>query len=289
MNKRQPAFAGSWYPDTFEQCEFEIQQFIKESVVISPPLKNYNAGIVPHASWYFSGNIACNVIRLLQQQNNQDSNSKIDLIIIFGMHLHSDSLPYIMTEGVWQTPMGNVNIHKQFAKIIEKQFDFHIETVDNYMQDNTIELQLPFIKYFFKESKIISIGVPPSNIAIDIGKSVVDIAHQLNLNIKILGSTDLTHYGTNYGFSPKGTGQSARDWVQNENDKKAIDAMIKMKPDVILAESLINQNLCCGGAVAATLSAAKKLGSQKGFSVAYSTSYEKHKNDSFVGYSGVLF
>ncbi|OQY12565.1 MAG: hypothetical protein B6I31_02915 [Desulfobacteraceae bacterium 4572_19] len=303
MNIRKSAFAGSWYPDTSGKCEIEIKQFLNDPIIVQPPSKKYIAGIVPHAGWYFSGSIACNVISLLQDSNKpegskpEDSNpegsksedSKIDVMVIFGMHLPPESRPYIMTQGAWQTPFGDIKIHENFASEIEKQFDFNVETVNSHVQDNTIELQLPFVKYFFNTTKIVPIGVPPLKNAMDIGKSVVEIAEKLDLNIKVLGSTDLTHYGPNYGFSRKITGQSAIDWVRNENDKKAIDAMVAMSSETILAESITNQNTCCGGAVAATISAAKELGSQKGVSVAYATSYDKHKEESFVGYSGIVF
>ena len=36
------------------------------------------------------------------------------------------------------------------------QFSFTLESPNNFKQDNTIELQLPFIKYFFKEQLILS-------------------------------------------------------------------------------------------------------------------------------------
>jgi MEMO1 family protein len=133
-------------------------------------------------------------------------------------------------------------------------------------------LQLPFIKYFFKDTKIIPIGVPPIKKSLEIGISAVKLANHYGVNIKIIGSTDLTHYGFNYGFTPKGTGQSALDWVQNENDRRLIDKMLVMEPEAILQEALTSQNACCAGAAATALAAGKQLGAKKAQAIAYATS-----------------
>ena len=50
------------------------------------------------------------------------------------------------------------------------------------------------------------IGVPPTQKSLEIGKAVADISQRLNLSVKVIGSTDLTHYGMNYGFVTHGHG-----------------------------------------------------------------------------------
>jgi AmmeMemoRadiSam system protein B len=61
----------------------------------------------------------------------------------------------------------------------------------------------------------------------------------------VIGSTDLTHYGPNYGFTSKGVGSTAVDWVRDENDRRVIDAMTRMDPDAVIREGLSNDNACC--------------------------------------------
>ena len=107
--------------------------------------------------------------------------------------------------------------------------------------------------------------------------------------IVVVGTTDLTHYGSNYGFMPKGTGPDAVDWVKRRNDKRFVDALLAMDPERVIEEGLSNQNACCAGAAATALSAAKHLGALEAETVAYSTSYDKSPGDSFVGYVGVVF
>ena len=238
---------------------------------------------MPHAGWYFSGSIACNVIRCLKDEKHTD------VIIIFGMHLHPGSAPYIMKEGSWETPFGEIPIQKELAEELAGKFTFNIESSDRFMQDNTIELQLPFIKYFFKDVRIVPIGVPPDKSSLEIGKTAAEIATKLGLRVKVIGSTDLTHYGTNYGFTPEGTGPASIDWVRNENDRRIIEIMLKMDPEAVVTEALANQNACCAGAAATAIAASKQLGAKHAESIAYATSYDKSPGDSFVGYTGMVF
>jgi hypothetical protein len=107
--------------------------------------------------------------------------------------------------------------------------------------------------------------------------------------IMVLGSTDLTHYGYNYAFTPKGVGKEAVDWVKNKNDKRVVDLMLEMDTEEIIRESLINSNACCSGAAATAIAAMKRMGATKGERLIYTTSYDIRPDNSFVGYVGAVF
>jgi AmmeMemoRadiSam system protein B len=194
-----------------------------------------------------------------------------------------------MKEGAWETPFGELPIADDLSSKLIKKFSFNIETAKNYSQDNTIELQLPFVKYFFENAKVVTMGVPPAEESLMVGKAVAEIAAELGLKIKVLGSTDLTHYGYNYGFVTKGTGPSAVDWVRNTNDRRIIDAMLEMEPAEVINEAKASHNACCAGAASTAMACAKNLGATRAESIAYATSYDKSPGDSFVGYVGIVF
>jgi MEMO1 family protein len=281
MGVRKADFAGTWYPGTESECRRAIEAFSRESVPCAQ--KGNMGGIVPHAGWYYSGQIAFNVIKCLKDASPPDT------IVIFGRHLHSGSPAYIMKEGSWSTPLGNLEIDADFAEMLSAEFKFTVETDTRYEQDNTVELQLPFIKYFFPDAKILPIGVPPKAASIRIGERVAEIAVEIKRRVYVIGSTDLTHYGHNYGNTPMGTGKKAVDWVKNENDKRMIDLILKMDPEAVISESLANSNACCSGAVAAAIAALKKLGAVRAETIIYKTSYDVRPDDSFVGYAGIVF
>ncbi|CAB1076333.1 dioxygenase [Alkalispirochaeta odontotermitis] len=281
-NLRKAMFAGSWYPASAADCAREISDFLAEGQTIQATDRRLVGGIVPHAGWYFSGSIACNVISRLK------GNDAPDVIVVFGMHLHPNSKCYLMAEGAWETPLGEIPVEERLAAALAKKFSFVLETPDRFNQDNTIELQLPFIKHFFENSKIVAMGVPPTRSSLDIGKSVIDLTKEMGLTAKVIGSTDLTHYGSNYGFASRGRGRQALDWVRSENDRRIIDAMLALEPQNVINEALASQNACCAGAAATAIEAAKNLGADQADEIAYATSYDKSPGDSFVGYVGIV-
>ncbi len=283
MTRKRATFSGTWYPDAAPECEREIETFLTEYADERLPDQVYRGGIVPHAGWLFSGAIACNVIHRLTREPPPD------VIVIFGMHLHPGAAPCIMTDGAWETPLGDLPVDREFAEALRSRNSSFQVGPGSFGQDNTIELQLPFIKHFFPDAKIVPVGAPPRQASIEIGAAAADISRDLNKSIRVIGSTDLTHYGPGYRFSPKGSGRAALDWVRNENDGAAIEAMIEMDPARVVDESLSNHNACCGGAAAAALSAGKRLGAAAAHKLAYATSHDKHPSNDFVGYVGVVF
>jgi len=276
-------FAGSWYPSESSRCEQQIHEFLSEKAAVLDADPPFCGGIVPHAGWYFSGAIACRVIQLLSE------GVPPDVILVFGMHLRPGAAGRIMTEGSWQTPFGEIPIETDLAEALTKRFSFRIETATDFMPDNTIELQLPFIKYFFQDIRIVPIGVSPDSASLDIGAAAVSVAAEMGISVKVLGSTDLTHYGADYGFMPQGKGEKAARWVRDENDRKVIEAMLAMDPERVLHEAASRFNACCSGAVAATINGAKCLGAVRGHTVSYATSYDKSPGESLVGYVGIVF
>ena len=282
-NLRRAVFAGSWYPSSPAECEKEINGFIEEGRQLDLPSGEWVGGIVPHAGWYFSGSIACNVINSLR------SDDPPDVLVVFGMHLHPNDACVMMVDGAWETPFGELIVETQLAGELARQFSFSLESFNNFTQDNTIELQLPFIKYFFKSARIVAMGVPPAKSSLAIGRAVTEIAKRLDLNIKVIGSTELTHYGPNYGFVSEGAGPKAVDWVRRQNDRRIIDLMLDMDAEKVIKEALASQNACCAGAAATAIQAAKYLGADRAESIAYATSYDKNPAESFVGYVGIVF
>jgi AmmeMemoRadiSam system protein B len=283
MDLRPAVFAGSWYPENAAACEEEIKQFLSVGTRKPDQPPTWTAGIVPHAGWYFSGQIACNVIQWLKDP------SPVDLVVLFGMHLHPGSANRLMPRGAWETPLGALPVAEGLADYLIERFEFKQETAQRFAQDNTIELQLPFVKYLLDPKQILAVGVAPNPRSLDIARAVVDWAREKNRRLKVIGSTDLTHYGRNYGMTSHGSGFEAVDWVRRENDRRVIEAMLALDPDKVMAEGIRNQNACCSGAAAAAVEAARCMGAAHSKEVAYATSYDKSPGDSFVGYVGVVY
>jgi len=280
MTRKKAQFAGSWYPSDARECQREIEAFVQSTTV---PEGNFQCGIVPHAGWFFSGSIACRVMAALGKSNAPD------LVLIFGMHMHGNEASRILAQGGWETPLGPLDVHEPYVQALSKKVAFEQDTPHTFPGDNTIEVQLPLVKYFFPNAAMVPVGVPPSPVANQMGVSAVEVAGEMGLNMVVIGSTDLTHYGENFGFTPAGTGPGALEWMEKENDAMAMDAILSMDGDEILSQGQKRRNMCCAGAVAATVGSAKAMGAVKGMALDYATSFDKSPGTSFVGYTGVLF
>lgn len=301
MEKKQAAFAGTWYPGTARECEIAIRQFLNQGQ--GKLFGDFVGGIVPHAGWHFSGSIAARVIASLQPRsanptgvdtdepdtNEPDTAGEIDTILLFGAHMHPRSDSIIMTRGVIETPFGEMEVDGELVEKIAAGSNIQRRGPEKFPDDNTLELQYPFIRYFFPRAKIVVAAVAPSNIAAIIGGSAVEEANGLGRRIRIIGSTDMTHYGPDFGFTPAGLGEKAVEWVTTVNDKNGIALMKQMEADKIITQGLIHKNMCCPGAVAAAVAACKKKGAVKAIELDYATSFERSRSDSFVGYAGLLF
>ncbi len=282
---RRAVFAGSWYPATAAACEAEIRKFMAPAGdptarTVAQPV----GGIVPHAGWAYSGAIACRVIHALAA-----AGAPPDVVVLFGMHLHAASPSVIMPTGAWETPFGELPVAEELAVELQSRFAFRAETPDRFGQDNTIELQLPFIRYFFPGAALLAAGLPPTETALEAAAFTAGECRRRGLSVRVIGSTDLTHYGEAYGFTGQGSGPAAVGWVRDENDRKVIDAMLALDPRRVIAEALAHQNACCPGAAAAAIHAGRELGADAAELVRYATSYDRSPGESFVGYAGILF
>ncbi|MCX8013919.1 MAG: AmmeMemoRadiSam system protein B, partial [Rectinema sp.] len=131
--------------------------------------------------------------------------------------------------------------------------------------------------------------VPPDYKAREVGSALMRAATACGRTLRVIGSTDLTHYGPNYGFMPKGIGESAVEWVRNENDRGFISAILAMDAEKALAHARERYSACSSGAVAAAIAFALDSGAKRGVLIGHSLSWDIHRDRSFVGYAAISF
>jgi AmmeMemoRadiSam system protein B len=279
--KRKRSLPRGWYPFDGKDCKGEIESYLEGWSPSSLPSDVGRGGIIPHAGWYFSGRLAARVLYSLK------SKGKTDVVILYGGHLGPEAFPQIVTEEKWETPFGDIEIHADFVKRLMKSIDAKKESPSS--GDNTIEVQLAMVKYFFPEAKLVAIRSPASLKAKILGEEVAKISRTEGISILAIGSTDLTHYGPNYGFLKKGIGPASVEWVKKENDRGFIDRVLKMDIEGLLLHAEENDSACSAGAVVSAVATCKALGAEKGVLLDYYTSYDVMPDDSFVGYAGIVY
>ncbi len=281
MTRRQRTLPRGWYPYDGKDCKREIESYLEGWSFSQSQSIEGLGGIVPHAGWYFSGKLATRVFYSLK------SKGKVDVVVLYGGHLSPDHPPLIVMEDKWETPFGDIEIHTDFVKSLMKKIDTKKESPQS--GDNTMEVQLAMVKYFFPESKLLALRSPSSLRAKELGESVAEVAQTEGISILAVGSTDLTHYGPNYGFMPKGVGPKAVEWVKKENDKGFVDRALGMDIEGLLEHAGEHDSACSAGAAASAVATCRALGAKKGVLLDYYNSYEIMPDDSFVGYAGILY
>jgi AmmeMemoRadiSam system protein B len=197
-----------------------------------------------------------------------------------------------MNSGAFGTPLGPVVVHEKLATALCEAYDCQTESPGNATPDNTIELQMPFIRAIWPEARVVALAVAPDERAEEIGRAASRLAREENVSALAIGSTDLTHYGANYGFVPQGTGPEAHQWSKQQNDRPFIDRLLAMDGPGAIQHALANHSACCPGAAAAALSFAKDRGAEQGKLIEHATSHEVEDRGSppmWVGYASIVY
>ncbi len=277
MQIRTPAVAGMFYPETSKDLKSSIRNCFlhKYGPQKMPPLidnQKIFGVICPHAGYTYSGPIAANSYYAISSQ-------KPELVIIIGPnHWGIGKKVAAMKEGVWRTPLGDIEVDSESTSEISNissiiKLDFFSHT-----KDHSLEVQIPMLQeiyiHKFRILPIILIDQTCST-AVEIGKAIAKIAK--NRNVMIIGSSDFTHYQPN-------------DFA-HQQDLSLINTILTLDIDQfynILEEKQIS---ACGyGAIASTIVACKTLGATKGTLIKYATSGDiAGEKDSVVGYASIIF
>jgi len=268
---------SGWYARDSESVKKNIESLIDIGIVTNKdkPI----AAISPHAGWFYCGKLIVNSIRILAEKNSNVKN-----VFIFGGHLHKESNPILEVFSVADTPLGGLNNNKMVIEFLSKYDSINKKL---YFTDNTIEVILPIIKYFFELANITAIYLPPN---ISIVPMIEDLVKNFGNDSIFIGSSDLTHYGPRYNFTSNNLSiPDSVKWVKNSNDKGYIDLILDMKEEESLEYADKNMSACSSGAVLGAIVAAKTKGIKKGELLGYYTSYDIRQDENFVGYCGVLY
>ncbi len=280
---RHAEFAGSWYPGSKNALEKMIEAcFLSPFGPGSLPKRGKPAGpggsllgiISPHAGYSYSGGVASNGYHAIAEDGIPDT------VVLIAHHGGFDSI-YLQDKGEWETPLGTSLVDEEVAgKIVAAAREIKVDSHRVIsLADNTFELQLPFIQYISKDTKIVPVAAGSrtyGKIKTAAGELATGLAPFFGKGAKagkkvvIVASTDLTHYGLlHFGFAPA-HGKPAKEqnaWVQN-NDSRVlhmIEALDQQDTADILAEALDHQNLCCPGAITLAMETMKQLKTKCGF------------------------
>jgi len=280
MKVRRPTQAGAFYEGDAEALKTQIENcFLHKFGPKKRPTVNKNGpreviGLVcPHAGYMFSGAVAANAYYELAQDGKPDT-----FVILGPNHTGYGSALALMNEGVWRTPLGDVEIDGETANQIVQET--RLVDVDDaaHRFEHSIEVQLPFLQYLYGSAfKFVPICFQLQDLssAVEVGQALVEVL--ASKNAVVIASSDMTHY------EPQGNA-AAKDLAA----LKAVEALDEKRFYSIIETR--NVTACGYGPIATVITVAKGLGAKEAKLLCYKSSGDVTGDySSVVGYAAVSF
>ncbi|HKQ46745.1 MAG TPA: AmmeMemoRadiSam system protein B [Phycisphaerae bacterium] len=294
MMIREPAVAGMFYPREPDRCRADLGECLRRAeqtpVTAIERIEKPLGGAVPHAGWICSGAVAAHVIEEIAKRHRPA------VVVVFGaIHVTHGPRATVFPSGAWETPLGLAHVDGRLVERLCGQTNLLEPDAHAHEREHSIEVEVPFLQHLLPDSLIVPIMVPATDRAAALGAAVGRACKNFGVDAVFLASTDLTHYGPNYGFVPHGVGPEGLRWAKEVNDRRMIDLILAMREEDAVREAGSNLNACGSGAVAATLAACKAMGARRATLLEHTTSHEVltrkgHRDEArdAVGYAGIL-
>ena len=287
---RPPAVAGRFYDDHASRCAEDAARLCRPPQASADLPQTLYGAMVPHAGWVCSGRIAGMTWAALAEHTPAQT-----VLLTGSVHTMAVFNPALDTSDAWATPMGPIGVDIELREALGRLDGF--EPLDMaHQNEHSLEVQLPMIAAAFgADVKIVPCLIPPADEATDWGRAIGRLLVDWPEPVVMVASSDLTHYGPNYRFTPFGEGEKGTQWAHDVNDRELLNEVEALHPESIVRITRQHHNACGGGAIAATLTAVKQLGASRGVVLEHTDSirelsaigYSERANS--VGYAGIVF
>jgi AmmeMemoRadiSam system protein B len=265
---RHPAVAGRFYPRDPAVLSKDIRSYLSQN-----PNSNAVSAlgcIVPHAGYMFSGHVAGAVFAELEVPEL--------CFVLCPNHTGAGRVLAIVSEGEWETPLGNVPIDGRMAEGLRQRCPLLQEDLAAHRSEHAIEVELPFLQMQRPNLRFVPIALGRLEFEVleKLGEAIAEVISAQGQHGLIVASSDMNHYES--------------DTVTRVKDRTAIEAILRLDPrglhDVVTQQHV---TMCGYGPTVAMLVAAKKLGAKSAQLVKYATSGDiSGDRNSVVGYAGIV-
>jgi MEMO1 family protein len=264
---RHPAVAGRFYPGDPVVLRKDLHTYLSRTG--SRSLLRAMGCIVPHAGYMYSGHVAGAVFAQIEIPEL--------CIVMCPNHTGMGRPLAVMSEGAWETPLGDVPIDEEFASSLKQRCPQLEEDSVAHRSEHAAEVELPFLQERQRNLTIVPIALGTRNLeALEgLGTALAETIAADHKPALLIASSDMNHYES--------------DAVTRIKDQSAIDAILHLDARA-LHEVVTQQNvsMCGFGPAVAMLTAASKLGATSARLVRYATSGDvSGDRDLVVGYAGI--
>lgn len=265
---RHPAVAGRFYPRDREVLRAEVSTHLHQSAE-REAIRALGC-IAPHAGYIYSGHVAGAVFAAAEIP---------ELCIVLCPNHTGTGVPLaIVSEGAWETPLGNVPIANKVATALKDRCPLLQEDSAAHRSEHAAEVELPFLQARQPKLKFVPIALGTGRFEPleQLGNALADVIAAHASPILIVASSDMNHYES--------------DAVTRVKDHSAIEPILHL--DARALYQVVTQqdiSMCGFGPAVAMLTATKKLGAVSAKLVKYATSGDiSGDRDLVVGYAGVI-
>jgi AmmeMemoRadiSam system protein B len=258
---RRPYVAGSFYPREPQRLRQDIEDCFKHALgpgrlpTEGNKPRTITAIVCPHAGYIYSGPVAAHSYLALSEEKKPDT-----AIILCPNHTGIGSALSLMGKGVWETPLGRVNIDEEMSRAIFDASGMVDMDETAHAYEHSIEVQLPFLQYLYDSAiRIVPIcmGLQDLDISRNLGEAIAEATK--SKNTVVIASTDMTHQESQQSATRK--------------DRLVLDAIEAMDEEKVQKTVEIHRITMCGyGPVSTALVASKRLGANRAEILSYHTS-----------------
>jgi hypothetical protein len=263
---RPPVVAGRFYPREAQELLREVRGY---TAVEGQKISAIGC-VAPHAGYMYSGHVAGAVYARLELPRR--------FIILCPNHTGVGEPLAVMSDGAWQTPLGEAPVDSDLAAALKQDFGLVHEDPLAHRAEHALEVQLPFLQALAGEFRFvpITVGVGRLDTLEALGEAMARVIAAQKEKVLIIASSDMNHYES--------------DKVTRAKDNKAIKKMLDLDPrglhEVVRREDV---SMCGYGPAVAMLTAAKRLGARRAELIKYATSGDvSGDRDAVVGYAGIV-
>ncbi|MFH0826987.1 MAG: AmmeMemoRadiSam system protein B [Candidatus Omnitrophota bacterium] len=265
---RKASVAGQFYPATEEAIRKQIESLCDAHVDKTDCI----ACMLPHAGYIYSGRVACETVSRISIR---------DSVLLLGPN-HTGFGPAfsIMTQGTWQTPLGEVDIDADLAGMILKDSKYLESDTLAHAYEHSLEVELPILQYFKPHFLIVPMVFLSDDLQElkGVGEEIAQAVEESGRkdSVLVVASSDMTHY------EPKDEAQ--------KKDKEAIEAILKLDENRLMEKTRsLGISMCGVAPTVVMLTIAKRLGAHGASLIKYQTSADATGDaESVVGYAGII-
>lgn len=193
---RPPAVSGRWYeasPPALRAGVAALLEQGKGKCALKPGTRPAVL-VVPHAGYVYSGPVAAAAYAALK------GGSWERVILLGPAHYAPVRGAAIPAVSGFATPLGVVPLDREACDGLTAQLPFHVDT-SAHEKEHCLECQLPFLQVLLPGVKIVPVLVGQASGA-DLDRLAEALDKLLDDRTLLVVSTDFTHYGASFGFTP---------------------------------------------------------------------------------------